>query len=382
VRVAFDDGSPAVGSRVELLENPDAVALSPDVGVLPPSTFLRAAERPSLPMLRAETETDETGRSVLTWPAAAGPYALRVRGPSHFTTVVEEARLEAGGTVLDVAVTRGATVRGSLRPLAVLDRLVPRGAGELALTHTGEAGLEGRAGRRKCPVDEGGSFELSGLAPGTWTVQLRGVDGFAETLDTLELAAGETREVERDHAHQTPASISGRQRLDGAPAANDSFLLLRVVDWEDGASAYDDAERVSTDEDGAFEAAGLRPGRYVAAHGRRETRLFGDEAVEVGPGGRATAEFRLDGGQLLLRLVDGEGAPLARASCRIQSVATGAFVSAHTDEDGVLDRAVVPGRYSIRVRGRWPDRASYDVGEVVVPAGPASAPTERIAPPR
>jgi hypothetical protein len=130
---------------------------------------------------------------------------------------------------------------------------------------------------------------------------------------TVELHDGRTTTVAVDLPDWLPAVLEGRVLWNGAVwAGQDAMLTIRHDDAMGGPQLR--LERLRTDRDGRF-AVRTRQGSAIVSLTRSREQawqtLWSTEAVFVAAGQVQTAEFHVESGVLRLRLVGGDGRPVA-----------------------------------------------------------------------
>jgi hypothetical protein len=164
-----------------------------------------------------------------------------------------------------IVTTPGATIRGTV----ILDSPWPQST--LQLTATPSDGFPGSTGAVSDPIVQGGRFELRGVrgrffiepVGSQWSVTSVVVNGRDMGEEPLDVADGSTvPDVEVTLTDRltivTGAVASGR----GEPLKDHLVVLLRAGTSSDLPSRR--VRTVWTDEEGKFQARGLRPGSYVA----------------------------------------------------------------------------------------------------------------------
>jgi hypothetical protein len=142
-----------------------------------PNTVVDTHSRAPAVQLVASARTDAGGHATLQLGETANLH-LRLSGPG-VRTVVRAADLTKGDAVPTIAVERGATLLGSLGPVAALRALDPEREVRPSIysyhswsapTLTVVSGADRREGIR---IDQQGRFRCDGLPPGPVELQLR-----------------------------------------------------------------------------------------------------------------------------------------------------------------------------------------------------------------
>ncbi len=135
----------------------------------------------------------------------------------------------------------------------------------------------------RATTDAQGRFHLSGLKPGSWSVQAKRSETIESATYRFQLAAGEQRsdlEIGLARGVEVSGTVSG---LNGFPIQRLNLLFARVDDERprigrnDDRFAWFDAQDAELEVDGRFVARDLAPGRY-----RVGLQIDGEE-VEIGP---------------------------------------------------------------------------------------------------
>jgi len=394
VRVKFADGRAAIGTLVELLASSDPAGVGFGTFALEPARHAQLVDVRSHVMLCDVATTDENGEAVIGWGRASEHsdvgFSVRVKGPAHLPQIERWVPSTAGGSTIDLIVSAGATLSGTVRPLSVLDalargqlvRIAGRQGPTIVLTYTGDTIWSGSPARRRCRIDERGEFEINGLQPGPWTVQLadvsldpsRSSNLSTKWFDPVEVAGDATYRLELDVAGLAPSTLSGEVWVDGAVLSDREVQLLRVV--LDGAGQATRAGRttVVTDAGGRFSARGLRPGRYHVSVDGGQAPLIAPRAIDLEPGASAAEMLHIETGELLVRVRDEQGEPLVGHTLEITQPSTSFRATLRTDGEGIarLER-IATGRYVVRA---GLGATSRNLGEVTISAGRATVATE------
>ncbi len=345
VQVGKADGSPAAGSKVELLEPGTrpvnaatwAVLLAPGAG---PGHDLSVQAR-----LLAKGVTAADGDVALPGPPEP-PLAVRVSG-GHRVTVVAGVRWKAAAGPLRVDVASGATVNGRLLPEATIAgywQAEGRGAVDEAARAQWEGTLTPRIelsrsidGRGEswpplftvgpALVARDGTFAVTGIPPGTWRVTLvrsvRHADGRSQFLEqhlgtVPDLRDGETRRFDAVLGRDLPALLSGTVSVDGQPLRAGSVHLHPVGN---GGSR---SATVRTNDNGEFDVQ-LTAGTWrmtvaLAAYG---TVLPVEGQLTLEPGQQRRDVFRIRTGGVRLCLVRADGTGIAGAVVLVELPGSG-----------------------------------------------------------
>lgn len=263
---------------------------------------------------RARTDVDGRFRFDVV---RARPHRLRVQAAGYATVTVPG---RVGGSEVLIELTGGATVTGTVksgeRLLADMDvRIAVQGeSSELARART----------------DAGGAFRCVGLPPAKVYVQVSS-PMFEEEWKQLEIEAGKQHHVAvemkpgKTLRGRVVEATTGTPIVDAAVAA--SWTFKRAV---------------RTDVEGRFQLAGLADDGYLMCH----VRAVGYASAMVNVGGKLGDECvvrLLQGGEVVGRVVDGSGAPVA-----VAYVAVGASfmaVPGMQDSDWVTASVGPDGRF-------------------------------------
>jgi len=270
VKIVREGGGDAiVGSRVELIR-PWIVPhpVMPHTAAVPSDRFHAQPNDNEMFMkfmggralLLGDVATDTAGVALLRVPPGE-QLALRLTGARHRTAVIEpwSAPAEPGAEVV-FSVAVGATVRGSVTPtpaLASLRARIPDFAAKqpdvaqlfatgVRFQHegTGEFRPPGMLGRSPVTLAEDGSFELGGLASGTWRMFFRYAlnlereaprrlvmpEQFEVELAKLEaLTDGELRVVDVDVTDWVPGTLRAQLPRDDRMGKEGSFVLRQIA---------------------------------------------------------------------------------------------------------------------------------------------------------
>jgi protocatechuate 3,4-dioxygenase beta subunit/5-hydroxyisourate hydrolase-like protein (transthyretin family) len=248
--------------------------------------------------------------------------------------VVEEGRSAEG---IDVALSKGGTITG---------QVVESGSGRPILDATVRAERSGGAERRGMPrvlggggneamTDAEGRYEITGLAPGTWTVTASHPE-WSEATVSVEL---EDAPVIADLRLGLGATIAGVVLAAGRPVAGAEVALGGA--GEAGFRGFGGGESSLTGEDGRFRFERLSPGRYTLSAMLRSQSSAPVEAVVTGDGTQEVT-LTLSEGAVIHGAVSGlPDAQLGGVSV-IASGPDGYFTSTRSGADGTFELTGVP----------------------------------------
>ncbi len=232
-------------------------------------------------MIMTRGETDAAGVMTVQlpilrplWFEVGGRTVADLVGPQTVSSTVDR---------LDLIVSLGATIEGTLTPPAALQRFVAgfcgggrRLAVRLRASESDPRSVPGTRALDEVPVDDLGRFSIAHVPVGTWSLQLvvpGDMDGEGSMtssveppLATLTLAGDESVQRAFDLTPVAPVRIHGRATLDGT-ALGDGLVVFRAARVEQRSGVP--ARLAVTRANGEFTAFAL-PGA-VAAEGRRGT---------------------------------------------------------------------------------------------------------------
>lgn len=328
IRVRRSNGTPVVGTKVELLR--------PFPGGGPVDAKSRAGTIEQLWMgnaLTAQTlgsgATDESGFVELRGPPGERLF-VRAVGPGHEPQGVE-ATFDDGAPLV-IEVPTGATLTGTVGPpqlvarLAKLDGVPTKNVG-VSLSRIKDGREETfPADFANAPLSQDGAFRLEGAPTGEWEVRLnyertsRSANGSSTSLESFLLgrvALAEGAVARRDYSlpHLVPASVSGTARRGGRPLPY-AALSFVPVDEAARAEGLDAVYGINTDAEGRY-AVDLFAGEYrcfaqsrdgARADSADEARTsFAADVVTVAPGETAARDLVLSDGSLRLTILAPDG---------------------------------------------------------------------------
>ena len=299
---------------------------------------------------------------------AEGTYQLTGTLAGYGGAVVRD--VTAGQTNVELELTRQGRVRGQVTQGGPYNGTFTVQA-QVSSSGRDEGTMLGRnlgGGTARTFNTKDGSFELMGLAPGTYTLQARTPDGSVGTAGPIEVVNG--RDTDGIHiALGQGAAIRGRV-LDGSgrPFPRATIQVTPQRGRDDNTGATRGHARVNAK--GEYEVKGLGPGAYIVAVWAQGYSW--SEAVEVAEGETRPLDLRYKSpGIVEILVVDEDDRPVAGASPDLVST-TGQRVHAnyhaskrdglfkdHTDwerlqrsdDSGrVVRHHVPPGRYEVKAR--------------------------------
>lgn len=230
------------------------------------------------------SETGDDGAFALAYVDAG---SVRVRAvhpsyrPAEVTVEVLPAQDVRGVTIL---IEAGARIVG---------HVVESGGGpppaDLSVVALGEGSM------REVAVDAAtGTFELPGLAPGRWSLQLADGQGHEVASVAVDIAAAETRAIEI--VLGAPLTVEGTVTRRGQPVPRAEVSLVPV---ESGLRRGGPSAR--TNDEGHYEIEGIQPGSYVVfvegGGGPERIRLPRPATIEGGTP-RATLDIEIPAGAI------------------------------------------------------------------------------------
>lgn len=321
---------------------------------------------------KVEVQDDE-GRFALDG-VPAGTWDVEASAPGYEKARAGAVTLEEGGqaTGVEVRLRRGATLSG---------RVIEEGSGRPVADAEVSAEPQGGEPRFRFGDDEEGGartgpdgrFELTGLAPGAYSVSATHPD-FAEASESAQVK-GPSATVELRLGRGS--RLAGVVASGGRPVAGASVVLSAAGEGFGGPFGPG-AQSVTSDDAGRFRFERLTPGRYTVLATLRGQSSSPVEAVLQGSQSRDDLVLELSGGTVIRGLV--KGLPEAqRGGVRI--AANGPeqyFASARTSADGGFELTGAPaGPITLTARtGDFASSSRSASGQVVVPEGQAEVSAE------
>jgi hypothetical protein len=361
VHVLRGDSSPVAGTRVQLVD-PLGEPWDEKVPVLPSSSGYFTTGPQALEL--AAAVTDAQGSCTLPVPSDR-PLALMLPGPGHVPFALPQVVFPADGPLV-VTVSGGAVLRGTIGPAAAwaeIQRMGGFGGGEASpnmlpsiVLHRTNAREQFPDHRSRCAAKPDGSFELTGIPPGRWSVQVScyqqqaggfGGAGVEEPAGTVDLVDGQTTTVALDLSAVLKGELEAFVLHNGAPLVDANVMFERA---DAGRST---SQTAVTGTDGRLRVP-LRGGEHRLVWNRQNgsewTRIVAAETAAVIVGQASRQTFTIASGTLKVHLVDATGAAVANVRIMLQDAgaAQGASLPA-TDTGGCTALTFTPGTYSATV---------------------------------
>ena len=367
LRVQRPDGTPVVGSTVQLLDPVGNVACLPNrvvslqcwVSCTGNGTAARLAGDS---VLMQETATAARGQAELRG-VAGKLLTVVVRGPSHCPTQFDGVRLDVAEPLV-MTVVEGARLTGRAQPEVIhaLRELagLPATGPVLGQNRTRLPGLVLSRGNspnnpETYPTDnslvdfaDDGCFAVDHVPEGAWRVVLRterNMQSCWEDVAAVELRDGLATDIQLDLSAATPCELSGRVFMNDKPLDSASLPMFRklqlLVAGPDLAGKNTGfGGNLLTNADGHF----VWRGRAGTATLRKSTYVVAPESVVLTPGGHATQDFHFSSGLARLHLIDADGKPVPQSLIELFDAAS-ARLPMWTDDTGVCESELPPGSF-------------------------------------
>ena len=350
-----------------------------------------AGERIDILMLDVVT-TDDAGRAVLHAVPDTPALVVVAEGARYLPSLTKRVSLPAAGGSLRIQVDAAATLAGTVRPLALLQKFGPsteelaKAAEDAKVSLPNEKRFAGRYGelqlrpagsnrpqaRTKLAAD--GSFRLTSLPPGRCEVWLQfRVDSSMASIGPLasvELRGGDEASLDLDASAFLPGRVHARFFVDGAPWTGEAGLARRSAD------SLDVNLHIQCDDRGNALSPLLLPGTYVPFVGKksgwRTLFAFADEEITVAPGAEVEATVALHPRRLAIKLLDADGKPAANRTLVTEPLDHPEWKSLYrfgeqTDAHGVAVIEHAPlGRLRVRTFAADQDPARFDLPSLVL----------------
>lgn len=358
LRVEQEGGAPVPGAQVELLAT--VLGRRPQLRSSAAPFDGRWIEHwdasgwrdaPSSALRVQRTSTDASGVAVLRGPVGE-ELTLRLLS-------TEDRLVPVDLTIADplvVTLPASGTVRGRIADAEIARRVAALG-GPAGSSDRGAVLVSLRAaadvapgGRRsfQARIGAAGTYEIPGVPPGSWTVQLQlQMPPLMRRLElgTVAVRAGEIVERDLDLGADVPAELRATILVDGEPSASGQILLL-------GGNGFGDVATVQrrVDENGIFQASAL-PGTYRALLAVEPSGTFGSlEATDplvIPPGGELAPTLHFVSGRARLRICDAAGDPVVGLQLEVATPNGALKTTAATDAAGGTGFRCAPGTYRV-----------------------------------
>ncbi|MBK9387002.1 MAG: RNA polymerase sigma factor [Planctomycetes bacterium] len=399
VRVEDLEQRPRPGSQVYLVEPIQGAAFDE-------RTTLQAFHSESFDsfpraIIHDEGTTDESGAVALRATAHV-PLALRVTGSSHLSYHRSDLLLSES-TTLVVAVGGGARVVGRLGPPTILPPF-RRAGGDATRGPSVQLVRTERDKREIVPpknsdhrsrathvLAEDGSFEIRGVPPGSWTLQLlyhqahlTSVSGgpisvrthFVDLGPVTDLRDGETRELVFERPDLHLACLRGQLFLDGTSFAHRPIQIIGRMKRPEAAAHISHAYAM-TDGEGRFEIW-LEAGHYQVQGRLPDPALDGTydlpatTEVDLEAGGTCERRFDIRSGAVRLRLLDAAGAPVVgvRTYFAFEDSRHEVYLP-RSDAEGRTRGRMISGTWIAKVGSPSPPHVEFALGSITVLEGTA-----------
>ena len=371
LRVVSMRGTPIVGTRVELLEAEQGHPIDTNTWIDGRGGHFIG---PNQARLWTEGRTGQDGTLTLVGPPGR-ELGLRILGPGHVPLYVNGVRLSPGKAPRRERVQIGATIFGRIRPLGVIRDLnalrahITTQRGQDAVPHE-PVGLRLRPNHKavwmppgsgdRLPIQQDGSFRITGLSPGTWEFQLvwTQASGAGRTTSNVgvdwirNLRDGEEREVAVDVSRFQPGRVRAQVTWNGTPLRNRSLDLFAARDPRRSLrrGLY---VTIPLDREGRFDRV-LVPEIYtcrikLASSDERGTMLR--RALTVRPGQDAAVTIDFQTTALRLRLKNHEGTVMSgHAVYLLPAGQEQRIVLPPTDAKGESSKRVPSGLHRVLIR--------------------------------
>ena len=364
VVVVYPDGQPVREARVELvrllwLKKLNQYSLVTDV-----RKFLhRASTNGGVGVRLCAAKTDQRGIAQLAWQASKTPLVVRVRGENvphdEYGVILSETTKRP----IRIVVPRAARIHGAVRPASLLPGLdtAVRGyrmRGGLVLVSSTDR-------RRRFPsginevikIEADGSFERSGVPPGTWNVHVkryagnrRGGDWLAlqPALGQLVLNPGESKRLDFDLRGQVEdASLDVRILHNGKPAVRQAVHVYVGERYADG-ELYDQAIlNLESDTNGRIVLdrvvpASVRITLSLPYTKERWRSVVAMPWTRIRPGQKLVHSASCETRTMRIRLLDADGKPAPKRRVIFRSVDDSLNDHVETDANGHAELRCCP----------------------------------------
>jgi len=333
LRVLTAKGEPVAGSRVELLEPTKGHAIDAETFV---GGIGRLTSSPNEGRPWTQAKTNDKGMLLLSGPPLRD-LGLRIFGENHVPLFVNGIRLQDNGEPIQVQVQTGASLVGRIRPREALRRMEEIGRSGAQESPTGSTskapGLkliqESPPNKfppgwfSRFPIAEDGTFKITGINPGSWTLRLlwNRAEGTSSSYhwlalqELVDLRDGEERKLDMDLSRFLMGDVEGSATCNKRPANKWTLhLQARKPSLPHGITTLLSVS-LALDENGKF-ATKLMPGLYDCSlspeykSGPWRPPYPTGSTLRVTAGGQQKIHLNLDTAELRVRLLNHDGKSL------------------------------------------------------------------------
>ena len=319
VRLVDRSGNPLVGSTVQLCE-PLGDGFDANTDRIREEQHY-SWQNHNTAIVRAEGKTDATGRVVLSGPPGR-TLGIAALGPGHVPMFVGDVLLGVADELV-LTVDVGARLRGKIVPpeaVAELERLRGKAAERPWISlHRDNPGINvGDQDNPLFAVASDGTFELTGLPPGSWQLILSfycayesGRSSASCWMRDVTLQDGSLTEVSLDLAFLLPGTMSGTVLKNGAPAVG--AVLSFYVEVPTGRNPMGLNRFARTDADGRYSVLlprGTCSGNVSTRSGTNWLQVPITVTAAITAGQTTTQDFTIWAGDIQVTVLDANGKPV------------------------------------------------------------------------
>lgn len=319
VRVVDRSGNPLVGSAVQLCE-PLGDGFDANTNRIREEQLF-FSQNPNTAIVRDEGKTDATGRLVLSGPPGR-TLGVAALGPGHVPAFVGDVLLDVADELV-LTVDVGARLRGKIVPpeaVAELERLRGNAAARPWISLYRDDPKSKVVGQDNplFAVASDGTFELSGLPPGSWQLLLcfwdsyeSGSSSASSWMRDVTLQEGRLTEVSLDLAYLLPGTMSGTVMKNGAPAVG--AVLSFYVEVPTGRNPMGLNRFARTDADGRYSVLlprGTCSGSVSTRSGTNWLQVPIKVTAAITAGQTTTQDFAIWAGDIKVTVLDADGKPV------------------------------------------------------------------------
>jgi protocatechuate 3,4-dioxygenase beta subunit len=344
------------------------------------------------PVSRATVTVTGATEPVVAYSGPTGGFLAEVDPGSHH--VLARSGDETGAAAEAIVVAAGTHARGievRLGPAARIGGSVRSAAGPVQGATVSASPYTDSGSLARAVTSESGSYELSGLAPGSYTVTVTARGRATATYSGITVRSGERFPL--NPMLVDPNAVEGTV-TDSSGTPVSGALVTAAGGWFRGRATRGEASDMAarTDSSGRFRLEGVPAGPLRISARRDEASPASSRMVTVEEGGASKVDLVLaDGGLIVGTVLDSRSNPISGAIVSAADPSTfargGGVPPVNADGSGSYLLALPPGTYALRA---WrPDtvrtfgtrnpalaRASVTVGEraevnLIVPDEPS-----------